>query len=480
MVMPNYYPASALAPQTASYIASDSPLRAYYMGREERLDDEKRNYLREAGNLASQGNISGAVGAAFRGGDPTTAMNISNWDTGRRIQAITMLREGAQRADTPERWSALVNSVERVFGPEMVGNYRDFNSRPQALTALEQAQLQLAQAHAGLYEAQAATSQRQVENQRMFLNRLYGGSAPSSAATPPPLPMPTAPPVTMPPGVPSGVPGITTTPSSSAPVGLPSTFDVTRSRALDRLSAPQAPPPAAQTAADPTSYIDEMTRGQRDRLAALVMDNKWVEAAKVLNEIEERFNTTTGIARGLQELSGIPGQYGGDRGAFGSAVGTYAGDPAVATNPLGVLGRAAGEAYQNLPLLGTGVSPSEVRRQITASTNALASILKPLIRKPGEGTWTDADQALLNSILGNLNQATGEAAYNRELENVRQRINANFGLQLPPLPECAHDGFNEKRHQTSLERHRKASGSRSTASTTSSATDSGSRNDPRH
>lgn len=220
MVMPNVYPALALAPQTANYLASDAPMRAYYAGREERLDDERRNYLREAGGMAAQGNISGAVGAAFRGGDPTTAINISNWDTDRRRQAITMLREGAQRADTPERWSALVNSVERVFGPEMVGNYRDFNSRPAALTALEQAQLQLAQSEAALKAQQAAIAERQARMDEYLFGQ-FGFGSPSGAAAPSAsapqaagFPLPS----TMPPMArPTAVPGVSVLPSPMAP-----------------------------------------------------------------------------------------------------------------------------------------------------------------------------------------------------------------------------------------------------------------------
>jgi hypothetical protein len=83
------------------------------------------------------------------------------------------------------------------------------------------------------------------------------------------------------------------------------------------------------------------------------------------------------------------------------------------------------------------VPPAEVRRAIEGATNTLASVLKPLIRKPGEGAWSDRDQAVLNSIVGNLTQAKDRTQYLRELENVRQRINANFNLNLPPVTEKA-------------------------------------------
>lgn len=351
MVMPNTYPALALAPQTASYIASDSPLRAYYMGREERLDDERRNYLREAGGMASQGNISGAVGAAFRGGDPTTAMNIANWDTGRRVQAITMLREGAQRADTPERWAAMVSSVERVFGPEMVGNYRDFNSRPGAMTALEQAELQLRQAqtasqqaqlpliqaqtaaqqqHGALYEAQAAAAGRQADNQRAFLNLLQPPSPSAATAAPPPLPPSAAAgaPVAAPPGAPGISPppqamqrgGIGSDAVAAPPMAAPS--PVAPGGALTPGAAPSpqpqagpvapAAPPAPQAAAPEPPAQPQSRRTVADifgssspteqaEVLALISQNKIDDAMKKLREIESGGTPLTARQRAESE-----------------------------------------------------------------------------------------------------------------------------------------------------------------------------------
>lgn len=203
--MPNVYPAMALAPQTAAYIANDSPLSWYYKGRQERQENEQRNLLKEAGGLAAQGNTQGATSALFRGGDINSATNLANWDTGRRTQALKLLLDGARRADTPERWGALVNSVERTFGPDMVAQYRDFNARPAAMTALEQAQLQLHQLELQqkqqLYPLQLLQTQNAVatavqdrEMQRSLMGAALGGQAP--AAAPPPAGQPPLGPVT--------------------------------------------------------------------------------------------------------------------------------------------------------------------------------------------------------------------------------------------------------------------------------------------
>jgi hypothetical protein len=144
------------------------------------------------------------------------------------------------------------------------------------------------------------------------------------------------------------------------------------------------------------------------------------------------------IAGGINELATIPGRYGGDAGVFGSAVGPFQGDPSF-NYGLGPLSRVWGSITSNFAG-GTNAQapPAEVRRAVEGATATLAQTLKPLIRKPGEGTWSDRDQAVLDSIVGNLTQARNVEQYMRELENVRQRIMSNFGVQLPPInPQTA-------------------------------------------
>jgi hypothetical protein len=72
-----------------------------------------------------------------------------------------------------------------------------------------------------------------------------------------------------------------------------------------------------------------------------------------------------------------------------------------------------------------------VRNNIVGATEALAAAIKPLIRGPGEGVWTDADQARLVSIVGDLSQSSNKGEYQRRLNAVRDRIQANFGLDIP-------------------------------------------------
>lgn len=130
------------------------------------------------------------------------------------------------------------------------------------------------------------------------------------------------------------------------------------------------------------------------------------------------------IAQGLSNLASIPKNY----DAFDYATGEWRGDDKAL---LGPIGRAWGSVTSGIA--GTQTSPGEVRRQIAGSTEALAASLKPLIRKPGEGTWTDADQARLVALVGDLAKANTRQQYYRALEGVRQRVRDNFGLNLPPI-----------------------------------------------
>ncbi len=43
--------------------------------------------------------------------------------------------------------------------------------------------------------------------------------------------------------------------------------------------------------------------------------------------------------------------------------------------------------------------PTQQRKQFDAASNGMRPLLKPLVRDPGEGAFTDADQALLDSLI---------------------------------------------------------------------------------
>lgn len=144
------------------YLDGSASLKAFRSGEADGAEAQQRDLMKQVGAAASEGNYLEAAKRSMRGGDVKTGIDISNWDTGRRTKAIQFLSEGAERATTPEKWNALIGVAEQAFGPELVGKYRDFNSRPNAMTALQSAQLQIQQQSAAREAEEHAIKMRKA------------------------------------------------------------------------------------------------------------------------------------------------------------------------------------------------------------------------------------------------------------------------------------------------------------------------------
>ncbi len=135
------------------------------------------------------------------------------------------------------------------------------------------------------------------------------------------------------------------------------------------------------------------------------------------------------VAAGIETLARVPGDF--DQSTFENAVGPYQG--AEDGGLVGGISRAIGSAIEGVTNYGGKGYTSEVRNRIAGDTEALAAAIKPLIRKPGEGPWTDSDQKRLVAVVGNLSQARNAEEYRRALEGVRQRVMNNFAIPLPEI-----------------------------------------------
>lgn len=93
------------------------------------------------------------------------------------------------------------------------------------------------------------------------------------------------------------------------------------------------------------------------------------------------------------------------------------------------------ERLYNRNLKGSGVRsimeylPTQGNAQYDASVEALAPLLKPLIRRPGEGTFTDADQALLNNLLPG--RTSMDAKNEQRLKQIRAMAYGALGKPVP-------------------------------------------------
>lgn len=114
--------------------------------RQAEADQAGRNQdslLREVGGVASSGNLLKAAEMALQGGDLKTGFDLQSLSIEKQQKLVETMQKGAERASTPEQWSAFIGSVERAFGPDQVGQFRDFNSRPDAISVLERSKLAL-------------------------------------------------------------------------------------------------------------------------------------------------------------------------------------------------------------------------------------------------------------------------------------------------------------------------------------------------
>jgi hypothetical protein len=120
-----------------------------------------------------------------------------------------------------------------------------------------------------------------------------------------------------------------------------------------------------------------------------------------------------------------------DAPSFDNALGPLQGsDPndGIVTREIGRAARFGGEIMNWAE--GGKTAPTEVRSKIMGDANALALAIKPMVRNPGEGIWSDKDQALLNSLMGDLPEARTQEEYQRRLGYVVDRLNSTFGLTI--------------------------------------------------
>lgn len=81
--------------------------------------------------------------------------------------------------------------------------------------------------------------------------------------------------------------------------------------------------------------------------------------------------------------------------------------------------------------------PTPRRKKLDAAANNLRPLLKPLIRDPGEGTFTDQDQALLDSLIpeGGKQDSDNEErmmGIQALIGDVRSQYEQQYGQQVTP------------------------------------------------
>lgn len=210
-----------------------------------------------------------------------------------------------------------------------------------------------------------------------------------------------------------------------------------------------------------------------DQAGQPVFENKTQaeERAKVevgnAADVENRAKAANGFSAMLGELAMAPQQYG--KIAFERAVGPWsASTPATEKDQGGLWGSglsvdkvgqmvARGKAELGQFRDG-GASPTEVRDSVETKLLNLATLAKPFVRKPGEGAWTDADQANLERIVGKASRAKDVDEYNRRLEEAERVLSKAFSVKIPKVeaaPRTANAPMTAEEETSPWEAYRK-------------------------
>lgn len=269
-----------------------------------------------------------------------------------------------------------------------------------------------------------------------------GGQAPAA-----PMPMPSSPAPVMAdaPAAPAAAPA----PAPAPSVGLPLTTPIGKMPTDgDYVIGAAVPKP-------PEGYVHKLAENGQGYLysrdgrpvfeSKAEVDARGKNAEKRMEATDKQNKAAAQLAGGLNELAQLPGNF--NQGDFERAIGPWA-----ATSPdSGTWGSTVGAVLNYIPqqaaraageldaAINGGTAPTEVRDRIEAKLKNIAAVMKPLIRAPGEGAWSDKDQANLEGQLGNLARARSLDEYNRRLGDIKNSMEQIFGMPMKGvnIPEQA-------------------------------------------
>jgi hypothetical protein len=236
-------------------------------------------------------------------------------------------------------------------------------------------------------------------------------------------------------------------PQAAAPAAAPAAVPPVQAAVPEGAAAPQRTSQdwlndAARLDAEAEKAIRNRGTGENFRKQA---DNAR-QQAKALSEIEARTaalprdpkKQAAGIAAMLQDAMDAPLEFGKrateralgpwsatveNTGSFGSTI----------TAVLGFLPQAFVRSKAEIEaMIEGGATPTEVRDRIEAKNDRIAMVMKPFVRQPGEGPWTDRDQAFLIKLLSGVSRSYGDIdEYERRLVDVKDYIEHTLGFGLP-------------------------------------------------
>lgn len=268
-----------------SVISSPRGVEIGRLAREEGRQIQDRNLLKEVGQIASAGpqNYLEAAQKAMAGGELDTGLSLIKTkqafdaaDTEKRLKLLDFFGRGAEGADTPEKWSALINMAQGVYGPDTdLSQYSDFGMRDQVRAFLTSTKENIERERAHLELAKTREELADKREGRAFRRDVLSsfGLTPSTTSTA------VAPPPTL-----FASPS-TQTPTPMAGAPPPSAPQIQPPLAqAPSASAPQPATPAPPSTAD---VVAKMTPAQRTSLGLLIAKEDYAGASKLLQEVAQ-------------------------------------------------------------------------------------------------------------------------------------------------------------------------------------------------
>jgi hypothetical protein len=190
-------------------------------------------------------------------------------------------------------------------------------------------------------------------------------------------------------------------------------------------------------------------------------------AAGLEAETASKARVAEQFGNSLELLRRMPRDFG--QQAFDRAIGPWSASTPQDEDPQGgfwgsglsidSIGRNIARADAEIDRLFTGgAAPTEVRDRVETEMKNLAAVMKPLVRKPGEGAWSDKDQANLEKQIGALTRARSVDEYLRRVNDIKENVSKTFSIdvpQKPALPRSANAPMTAEADDTAWERYRK-------------------------
>lgn len=268
----------------ASLIASTPGIEAFRQGEQDQIARNQRNLLKDVGGQAATGNYLEAARTAMQGGDLNTGLGLIKTqhafdaaDVEKRQKLLDFFGRGAAAADTPDKWGALLDMAQSVYGSGTdLSPYRDFNARPQVMQFLsntkEELERQKMQTELELKRGELTDAREERALKRSLLGS-FGLTDGGGGAAPP---------------IPAYVPGPRSDGAPASPLDMAGTIPAqVAAAASEGTPAPSADIPPTTRVPSPQDVVARMTPAQRTSLGLLLAKGDYSGAAKLVQEASE-------------------------------------------------------------------------------------------------------------------------------------------------------------------------------------------------